>query len=115
MPSFQIFTNVKEADLPENFFSDLTSVFQEAIGKPQKYICVHLSPNQMMSFAGSTDPCAVVNVMSIGKLGVEENKVITKIVTGEMAKIGVNADRMYVMFRDAARQDVGWNNTTFAS
>ncbi|XP_041456406.1 macrophage migration inhibitory factor-like [Lytechinus pictus] len=115
MPTLQIFTNVKEGEFPDGFFAGLSSVFQKAIGKPEKYICIHVVPNQMMSFGGSTEPCAIANVTSIGKLGVEENKVLTQVITTEMLKIGVNADRMYVVFRDAARQDIGWNNTTFAS
>eukprot|EP00057_Strongylocentrotus_purpuratus_P001322 XP_001198138.2 PREDICTED: macrophage migration inhibitory factor [Strongylocentrotus purpuratus] len=115
MPALEIFTNVKEDSIPADFFPNLSSVFQKAIGKPEKFICIRLVPNQMMSFAGSTEPCAVANVRSIGNLGLEENKVITQIITAEMTKIGVKADRMYVTFRDLARQDVGWNNTTFAS
>ncbi|XP_011677225.2 macrophage migration inhibitory factor-like [Strongylocentrotus purpuratus] len=114
MPLLQIFTNVKETDLPAGFFADLSSVFQKAIGKPQKYICIHLAPNQMMSFEGTTAPTAVANVVSIGQLGVQENKVITQIITAELAKVGVKADRMYVVFREMTDQDVGYNNTTFA-
>eukprot|EP00057_Strongylocentrotus_purpuratus_P003435 XP_003726644.1 PREDICTED: macrophage migration inhibitory factor-like [Strongylocentrotus purpuratus] len=115
MPLLQIFTNVKEADIPAGYFANLTSVFQKAIGKPQKYICIHLAPNQMMSLDGTTTPTAVANVFDIGNfLGVEKNKDITQIITTELAKIGVKADRMYVVFKDMPLQDVGYNNTTFA-
>ena len=34
-------------------------------------------PDAMMAFSGTTEPCALLNVMSIGKLGAEENKVIS--------------------------------------
>lgn len=42
-----------------------------------QYICVCVMPDQMMSFGGSQDPCALMHVMSIGNLGVEENKRIS--------------------------------------
>jgi phenylpyruvate tautomerase len=33
----------------------------------------------MMTFGGSTDPCALMHVGSIGKLGVQENKTISSV------------------------------------
>ncbi len=33
-----------------------------------------------MGFGGTRDPCAMVEVTSVGKLGIEENKSISKVV-----------------------------------
>ncbi len=38
-------------------------------------MCVQ--PDQMMTFAGTTEPCALMWITSIGNLGVEENKAIS--------------------------------------
>lgn len=38
MPALEIFTNVKEDSIPADFFPNLSSVFQKAIGKPEKVI-----------------------------------------------------------------------------
>lgn len=35
---------------------------------------VSVIPDVSMSFGGSTEPCAIANLMSIGALGVEQNK-----------------------------------------
>ncbi|XP_071479702.1 macrophage migration inhibitory factor-like [Diadema antillarum] len=116
MPLLQVFTNVRDSKIPDGFLSDMSDMFQKAIGKPMEYIEVHVVPNQMLMFAKSDAPCAVVNLVSIGQLGVEENKVISQTVSTTLKdKLGIPADRMYVIFRDIAPQDVGFNNTTFAS
>lgn len=43
-----------------------------------QYISVCVMPGQIMSFGGTTEPCALMHVGSIGKLGVQENKDISK-------------------------------------
>ena len=35
-------------------------------------------PDVQMGFGGTRDPCAMIEVNSIGKLGIEENKAISK-------------------------------------
>ncbi|XP_071479693.1 macrophage migration inhibitory factor-like [Diadema setosum] len=115
MPLLQVFTNVKGSDIPSDFLSGMSTMFQKAIGKPMQYIEVHLVPNQMMMFGGSDAPCAYANLVCIGKLGKEENKLLTQAVSAELAKIGIKADRMYLVFRDLEPQNCGYNNTVFTS
>ncbi|XP_071502036.1 macrophage migration inhibitory factor-like [Diadema antillarum] len=115
MPLLQVFTNVRDSKIPDGFLSDMSDMFQKAIGKPMEAILVSVVPNQTMMFGGSSDACALAKMTSIGSLGIEENKNLTKVITAAMAKMNVAADRMYVIFRDIAPQDVGFNNTTFAS
>nr|XP_054767472.1 macrophage migration inhibitory factor-like [Lytechinus pictus] len=114
MPILQILTNVTEDNIPKDYLTELTSVLAEATKKEKKYKCIHVSPNQQLSFGGSTAPCAIANVICLGQQGVEENKIITKLITAALGKINVTPDRMYVIFRDIAGQDVGYNNTTCA-
>ena len=45
-----------------------------------QYISVCVMPDQMMSFAGTEEPCALMHIGSIGKLGVEENKKLSEII-----------------------------------
>ena len=52
--------------------------------------------------------------MSIGKLGVEENKQHSKALMSELEKIGIRPDRTYIYFEDAQPFEVGFNKTTFA-
>lgn len=59
-----------------------------------QYISVCVQAQQMMTFGGTTDPCALIEVMSIGKLGVEENKVLSKIIFDFIKeKLGIEGTR----------------------
>ncbi len=51
----------------------------DAYAPTLQYISVCVMPGQMMSFAGTEDPCALMEIGSIGKLGVEENKTLSEI------------------------------------
>lgn len=67
-----------------------------------------------MSFGGTNEPCAYVILMSIGRLGLEENKMHSKAIMTELEKIGIPANRVYIYFQDAQPFEVGYNKTTFA-
>lgn len=59
-----------------------------------QYIAVHIVPDQMMSFGGSTDPCALCSLYSIGKIGGQQNKSYTKLLCDLISKhLHVSADR----------------------
>uniref|UniRef100_A0A8C3LP50 Macrophage migration inhibitory factor n=2 Tax=Galliformes TaxID=8976 RepID=A0A8C3LP50_CHRPC len=87
----------------------------KATGKPAQYIAVHIVPDQMMSFGGSTDPCALCSLYSIGKIGGQQNKTYTKLLCDMIAKhLHVSADRVYINYFDINAANVGWNGSTFA-
>ena len=83
-----------------------------------------------MTFAGSTEPCAHVTVMSIGNLGNDENIRIASEVSiwieisnkqwiqvGDFieSELGIPKNRAYIRFDDAPKYEVGWNGTTFGT
>ncbi|XP_072019787.1 macrophage migration inhibitory factor-like [Amphiura filiformis] len=113
MPIFQIFTNVPKASLPDGFVGKCSDVWGGMIGKPKKYTCVNVLPDQMMSFAGTQEPCALVLARSIGKIGKDENKGYTEKLTELLGSIGVAKNRMYVVFEDLPAENVGHDGTTF--
>uniref|UniRef100_A0A8C0E8Q1 Macrophage migration inhibitory factor n=1 Tax=Bubo bubo TaxID=30461 RepID=A0A8C0E8Q1_BUBBB len=79
------------------------------------YIAVHIIPDQMMSFGGSTDPCALCSLYSIGKIGGQQNKTYTKLLCDLISKhLHVSADRVYINYFDMNAANVGWNGSTFA-
>ena len=52
-----------------------------------------------MAFGGTTDPCATIEVTSIGKLGVEENKAISKVVFDLIKeKLNIPDNRYYKLY-----------------
>merc|ERR1712178_480503 len=116
MPSFQIFTNVAKADLPENIIEELTENIADILGGvPKKMVLIHIVPDQLMGFGGTTEPAAVCELGCIGKIGEDENKeYAVKLGTLIHEKLAVPADRMYITFTNLKREYVGWNCKTFA-
>lgn len=45
----------------------------------QQHLAIQISPNHEMSFGGSTDPCAMCFLYSIGKTGEQENEICSKL------------------------------------
>ncbi|KAM4809905.1 macrophage migration inhibitory factor [Rhinophrynus dorsalis] len=115
MPVFAINTNVCRDAIPESLMGELTQQLAKATGKPSEYIAIHIQPDQMMSFGGSTDPCAVCSLHSIGKIGGPQNKTYTKLLCDILTKqLHIPADRVYINYFDLNPSNVGWNGSTFA-
>jgi hypothetical protein len=52
--------------------------------------------------------------MSIGQLGVEENKKHSNAIMDVLETLGISPSRVYIYFQDALPFEVGFNKTTFA-
>lgn len=116
MPTLSVQTNVKSAAVPDNLAKDLVDVVAKALGKPKSYVVVHVQPDQLMSWGGTDDPCAIVNLGSIGQISKEKNIKTTQTISGRLEQaLGIKDDRMYIMFTDLQSQNVGYTNTTFAT
>ncbi|XP_059341427.1 macrophage migration inhibitory factor-like [Ammospiza nelsoni] len=114
-PKFIVNTNISKAKVPESFAGELTQQLSKALGKPAQYLAIQISPDQVMSFGGSTDPCAVCFLYSIGKTGEQENKGYCKLLCELMSKqLKTPSDRIYISFFDISAGNVGRNNSTFA-
>ncbi|KAI5634220.1 macrophage migration inhibitory factor (MIF) domain-containing protein [Phthorimaea operculella] len=114
MPHFRIETNVPKSKVPQDFLTKAVSVLAKTVGKPEQYCVVSIIPDVHMSFGGSTEPCAVANLMSVGRLGVEENKKHAKVLYELVEKeLGVSKERMYITFQDELSSNVGFKGTTF--
>ena len=67
-----------------------------------------------MSWGGTTEPCGTGRLMSIGKLGVKENKKHAAVLYDHIEKnLGIRKDRLYIEFVDQDPANVGYNGTTF--
>ncbi|XP_068098688.1 macrophage migration inhibitory factor-like [Hyperolius riggenbachi] len=113
MPTFELSTNVCKDAIPDSLLGSLTEQLAKATGKPKEYIAVHIMPGQMMSFGGSTDPCALCSLKSIGKIGGQQ-KNYTKILSDILSQeLSIPADRVYINYYDLNPANVGWNKSTF--
>jgi phenylpyruvate tautomerase len=111
MPAFVINTNVAKANIPATFLSEVSALAAKLAGKPEGYVMVHINPDQMMSFGGSTEPCALCTFGNIGRIN---NKEFSKQMMDKIHKgIGVDMGRMYIFFSSAEGGNVGYNGSTF--
>jgi len=115
MPMCQVFTNVPSAKVRDDVLTKLHEVFTDAIKKDKKWCVVHIVPDQKMVGHGRTsDPCALVNIMSIGNLGADENIRISGQIQGFLEEqLAISKERNYIRFDDAPAKEVGWNGSTF--
>ncbi|GLV36752.1 hypothetical protein CBL_02413 [Carabus blaptoides fortunei] len=114
MPHLRIETNLPKSKVPADFTQRTCAVVAKALGKPVNYCVVTIVPDTIMSMGGTTDPCAQTTLMSIGKLGKEQNKSHSEVLFDHINKeLGIPPDRMYITYKDAAATDVGFNGTTF--
>lgn len=66
-----------------------------------------------MSMGGGDEPCASVILMSIGRLGVEENRKHSEAIAAELKKIGIASDKAFIYFQEYQPHQVGHRETTF--
>ena len=75
---------------------------------------VSVIPDQMMMWGGKEEPCASLHLMSIGKLGLKENKQLSKVISEHVEKhLGISPNRMYIEFQDIKTADLGYDGSTF--
>ena len=69
-----LYENVLKERITPELNLELFDLIANMLDKPKEYCAVHKIPDQLMSFGGSFDPCAQIVLLSIEKLGLEENK-----------------------------------------
>ncbi|XP_060700069.1 macrophage migration inhibitory factor [Hemiscyllium ocellatum] len=115
MPTFVLNTNLSRANVPEVLLEELTVTLGTLLNKPQQYIAVHIVPDQILSFGGTSEPCALGTLSSIGKISKEQNKNYAKVLFVLVNKhLHISPDRMYIVFQDLEAANVGYNKNTFA-
>ncbi|XP_066959957.1 macrophage migration inhibitory factor homolog isoform X1 [Macrobrachium rosenbergii] len=114
MPCLEISTNIPKEKVTSDIILSLSKEIAACLGKPEQYVAVRILPDQLMSFGGTLEPCGTAQLLSIGKLGVAENKVISAKIFALVEKtLGIPNDRMYITFVDAASSNIGYKGTTF--
>ncbi len=112
MPYLKIQTNQQIAQQDE-VIKKVSGIIASQLGKSEKYVMVALEPDFRMSFAGSTEPAAFLQLKSIG-LPESRTKEISSTLCGFLEKeLGIPQNRIYIEFTDVERSYWGWNGSTF--
>jgi len=112
MPLLHLTTNQTVED-KTGTCQQLSRQIATLLDKPESYVMVILDDCQSMTFAGSSEPTALLELKS---LGLPENKTSEFsqqlcTIAGEILK--VEANRIYIEFSSPERHMWGWDNRTF--
>ena len=114
MPFLKILTN---KTLPETTAKALagkaSALVAEQLGKPESYVMTSVENNPAMTFAGTDEPLAFLELKSIGlpeSLTADTSRALCELLSEEAA---IDPARIYIEFSDAARKMWGWDKGTF--
>ncbi len=114
MPLLRISTNqALDENARARVLSESSRTVAGMLGKLEQYVMVELNAGLSMSFAGSTDPLAYLELKSIG-LPEDRSTEFSATLSRTMGELlEVPQARIYIEFSDAARHLWGWNGATF--
>lgn len=111
MPLINVRTSLPAVDDATALLQELSAALAEQSGKPESYVMTLLQTAVPMTFAGSSDPCAYVEIKSIGSLKPQAmTATFCQLIS---ARTGIPANRIYVAFEDVKANSWGWNGRTF--
>ncbi|KDR81866.1 hypothetical protein GALMADRAFT_90274 [Galerina marginata CBS 339.88] len=115
MPTLNLVTNVKVAD-PKAFVLEFSKFGADTLKKPEAYISVIFTYNELLTFGGNFDPAISLRIDSLDNISEELNEGYSKAFFKFFKdKLGVKDDRGYVTFIDPGRANMGHTSTTFAT
>ena len=107
MPFVAITTSarVEETDHQQTILNEVAHLVAEHLGKPPRYVMVHLEAGAAMAFAETGEPCAHVAVHGIGTPPREHTTALVAALCQRLAVLlGVAQGRIFVVFTSVARE-----------
>jgi len=111
MPLITVKTNIADVQAPDILLKGLSAALATATGKPESYVMTLLDSGVPMTFAGSEEPCAYVEIKSIGAL--TPPAMSDQFCDLINSSLGIPKNRIYICFDDVKASDWGWNGRTF--
>ena len=112
MPVLSLHTNIPVAN-KEPLLKQVSSVVSEALGKPEGYVMIRISDHESMSFAGTTEPLAYVELKSLG-LEIDQTTSLSETICSFISEnLNIEPARIYIEFASPEREMFGWNSSTF--
>lgn len=112
MPYLRIETNLAlPPEQRQALMSAASARLAETLSKPEAYVMVQVVSGADLSFAGSSEPAAYVELKSIG---LADTPGLSRFVCGLLqSQLGIPPQRVYIEFIDIDPKRWGWNNGTF--
>ncbi len=110
MPLLNISTNTN-IEKEEILLAKSSDFISSLTGKPKNFVMVKLSHSLSLNFSGTDEPCAFIEIKSIGSL--VPSKMSKPICEFFAAELGITEERIYVLFQDVDAKQWAWNSRTF--
>ena len=111
MPLINVRTSLPEVADSAALLKELSAALAQQTSKPESYVMTLLETAVPMTFGGSTEPCAYVEIKSIGAL--KPAAMTSAFCELIESRTGIPASRIYVAFEDVKACSWGWNGNTF--
>jgi phenylpyruvate tautomerase len=114
MPYLKIITSQSaNAQKQHHLLAAASRLVAHELQKPEQYMMVSIDTAAPMMFAGSAEPCAFLDLRSIGLPQAKTAKLSQLLCQLVETELGVNKNRVYINFTDIPRTHWGWNGETF--
>ena len=112
MPLLNIKTNKNVADKNQLALaaSELTA---RTLGKPESYVMVCVEDQQSLVFAGNDQAAAYLELKSINLPESKTAEISSSLCQFISEQLGIDENRIYIEFSNAARHMWGWDGATF--
>jgi len=112
MPLLTIKTNINLEN--KTAFAELASrAAAEITGKPESYVMVSIEDNQCLMFAANHQPCALVNIKSLGLPEDRTSQFSEQLCEFIQSNTNISSSRIYIEFSNPQRHMWGWDKKTF--
>ncbi len=114
MPFLKISTN-KAIDISAQtkFLKSASAQIAATLQKPEKFVMTQFDQPTPMTFGGTDEDTAFLEVKSIGLSNQQAGTLAKEIPVLVENELGIDASRVYIEFSDAPRSFWGWNKGTF--
>ncbi|GAB5353588.1 hypothetical protein AAMO2058_000048100 [Amorphochlora amoebiformis] len=114
-PSLTVTTNVvMDKSKKMGFMKAASKLVSSALGKPESYVAIAVNDGTDLIWGGEDVPAALCQVVSLGSINLENNKKVSEGVCEMLKDFGIAGTKVYIEFRDVARENMGYDGKTFA-
>lgn len=115
MPLLRIETNVSLAkDQVQHLMESLTELISSALNKPKRFVQIIVDQSKQMSFAGTQEPTAYLELRSLGLTGEKIELAASELTRWISNTLGIGPERIFINFIELDRAHWAWCGKTFA-
>ncbi|RTZ71735.1 MAG: hypothetical protein DSZ00_02885 [Gammaproteobacteria bacterium] len=114
MPLLHLTTNLElHRESEQAAAASLSGLAARLLGKPESYVMTVVQGGQAMTFGGSDEPCAYLQLKSLGLPEDRTGDFSAALCDHVKETLGIETARIYIEFSSPARHMWGWDRTTF--